>query len=133
MRHLLLVLLIACAKPTPTGATCPPDNTLTYENFGKPFVESYCTQCHSSTLMGADRHGAPLYHDFDTLEGILEVHEHMDEQAAAGPNAINRFMPPDGEDQPTDAERYQLGTWLACEAAAQGQPAPDAGVADSGP
>lgn len=132
MRFLpLLLLLGACrGNPTPTGAVCPSDNTLTYENFAKPFMENYCTRCHSSELMGGERHGAPLYHDFDSLEGIIEVHEHVDEQAAAGPLAINRFMPYDG-DQPTDAERYQLGTWLACEV--QAFNAPDAGLFDAAP
>lgn len=31
---------------------------------------------------GADRHGAPLYHGFDALDGILVVAEHVDEWAA---------------------------------------------------
>jgi uncharacterized membrane protein len=127
----LLVFLAACngATPTPTGATCPSDNTLTYDNFGAPFMKTYCTRCHASTLTGDARHGAPLFHDFDTLVGIIEVWEHVDEQAAAGPLAINRLMPFSGV-APTDAERYQLGSWLACEVAAFN--APDAGVPDAG-
>ena len=31
------------------------------------------------------RNGAPLYHDFDTLLGVLEVPDHIDEQAGFGP------------------------------------------------
>jgi uncharacterized membrane protein len=100
----------------PTGATCPTSSTLTYESFGKPFMEAYCTRCHSSTLKGAAaRHDAPAGHDFDTLEGILVVAEHVDEYAAAGPAATNRIMPPEAP-RPTDEERAQLGEWLACEA-----------------
>ena len=39
------------------------------------------------------RNGAPLYHDFDTLLGVLEVPDHIDEQAGWGPKAHNNFMP----------------------------------------
>ena len=76
-------------------------------------MDAYCTRCHSSELHGEDRNGAPLFHDFDTEMGILVVAGHIDEWAAAGPDATNRLMPPDG-DTPTDDERRQLGEWLAC-------------------
>ena len=110
-----LALLAGCggADPTPTGATCPPGSTLTYQNFAQPFMAAYCTRCHSSELHGEDRHGAPAFHDFDTEAGILNVGGHVDEWAAAGPNAINTLMPDNGV-KPTEAERYQLGEWLAC-------------------
>jgi uncharacterized membrane protein len=99
---------------TPSGAAC--DSTLTYENFGMTFMASYCTHCHSSTLTGTARNGAPEDHDFDTLEGILLVAEHIDEYAAAGPDATNEDMPPTGA-APTQDEREMLGAWLACELA----------------
>jgi uncharacterized membrane protein len=98
----------------PSGAVCPPESTLTYENFGQSFVTSYCTHCHSSELTGADRMGAPLEHDFDTLAGILAVAGHVDEYAAAGPDSTNEAMPP-SDPKPTLAERQMLGEWLACE------------------
>ena len=122
------MVAVACSHPesrTPTGAVCRSDSMLTYDNFGQPFMERYCTRCHASYLHGADRQGAPLYHDFDTLFGIVAVADHVDEWAAAGPNASNEFMPPDG-DKPTLEEREQLGTWLACEVANIGDQ-PDAG------
>ncbi|MCB9560780.1 MAG: hypothetical protein H6708_10275 [Kofleriaceae bacterium] len=130
---LAVAALVGCggnARPTPTNATCPSDSTLTYENFGAPFMEAYCTRCHSSELRGADRHGAPLYHDFDSLGGIVAVANHVDWYTAAGPDAINEIMPPDG-DTPTLDERYQLGEWLACEVDQRLHP-PDAGVPDAG-
>lgn len=99
----------------PTETVCPDGGTpLTYNNFGKPFMEQYCTGCHSSELVGEQRMGAPSFHDFDSLFGIKAVSDHIDETTAAGPAAINRGMPPDGEPQPSDAERYQLGEWIAC-------------------
>jgi uncharacterized membrane protein len=99
---------------TPTGSTCPSDNDLTYDTFGATFMENYCTRCHSSELTGASRNEAPAGHDFDSLEGVLAVVEHVDGYAAAGPDAQNDVMPPDG-DKPSLEERMQLGQWLACE------------------
>ena len=119
---IVLALLVACTTPTPTptGTVCavPDPGTLTYDNFGK---------CHASTLPRSKRNGAPLYHDFDSLLGILEVPDHIDQQAGSGPNADNNFMPghrcptaPGGTlqqncAQPTEEERQQLAEWIACE------------------
>ena len=96
-----------------TGSICPSNSTLTYETFGQDFMESYCVRCHDSQKTGDARMNAPLEHDFDTLEGVMLVADHIDEFAAAGPDAINEVMPPDG-DKPSIAERRQLGEWLAC-------------------
>lgn len=97
----------------PTRAECPPTSTLTYDNFGKPFMEAYCTRCHSSELTSEAREGAPSGHDFDTRFGIVGVADHVDQAAGAGPNATNDQMPPDG-DMPSLAERQQLAEWIAC-------------------
>lgn len=99
----------------PTESVCPPGSTLTYDSFGKPFMEAYCTECHDSALRGAERQGATSFHDFDTLFGIKAVSEHIDFTTAAGPAATNTSMPPDGEPQPTLEERRQLGEWIACD------------------
>ncbi len=98
----------------PTESVCPPDSTLTYANFGKPFMATYCTSCHASSLEGPDRHGAPSFHDFDTLYGIKAVAEHIDETTAAGPAAVNTGMPED-DPKPTTRERELLGEWIACQ------------------
>jgi uncharacterized membrane protein len=117
-RALLLVLLVGCGPDTvfgpPTESVCPPGGTaLTYENFAAPFMETYCTSCHSSELRGAARMGAPSFHDFDTLFGIKAVWQHVDETSAAGPAATNTGMPPESP-YPTLEERKQLGEWIAC-------------------
>jgi uncharacterized membrane protein len=98
-----------------TGATCPPGSTLTYASFGQQLMTTYCTRCHASTLTGAARMGAPAFHDFDTIEGIRAVADHIDEQAGAGPDRVNEAMPPTGS-RPTLAERQMLAEWLACQA-----------------
>jgi hypothetical protein len=113
----LLLGLAACTSEElfgpPTGSTCPATSTLTYDTFGEPFMTSYCTRCHSSTLMGSERQGAPLLHDFNTRSGILAFISHIDETTASGPDATNTQMPADGA-TPTLAERQMLGEWLAC-------------------
>jgi hypothetical protein len=97
----------------PTGAVCPTPSTLTYNNFGKQFMESYCTRCHDSAKTGDARMGAPEFHDFDTLFGIKAVSNHIDEVAASGPNATNDAMPEENP-KPSLAERQMLGEWIAC-------------------
>ena len=97
----------------PTEATCRESSTATYETFGRAFMEAYCTRCHSSTKSGEERRGAPEYHDFDTLEGIRPVADHIDQMAGAGPKVTNTQMPPLGP-MPSQEERQQLAEWLAC-------------------
>jgi uncharacterized membrane protein len=77
-------------------------------------MRRYCTRCHAASLDSSERQGAPSDHNFDTLEGLrmTEV-EHIDEQAAAGPDAENTAMPPSAP-RPTTDERQKLGEWLAC-------------------
>ena len=76
-------------------------------------MDSYCTRCHSTTLTGSSRQGAPNDHNFDSVELVREEIEHTDEQAAAGPDAVNTGMPIGGP-TPTEDERRKLGEWLAC-------------------
>ena len=96
-----------------TGASC--DWTLDYESFGRGFMETYCTRCHSSALQGAARHSAPLDHDFDSFEKIGQYAVPIAEFAAAGPRRTNDFMPPSGAMPfPSLQERQRLGAWLAC-------------------
>lgn len=103
----------------PSGAACPTDSKLTYDTFAKPFAEKYCTRCHAENVTGAERQCAPLDHDCDSEAGLLKIGEHIDEAAAAGPGAVNTAMPPSGP-MPSDAERRQLGEWLACNVDAWG-------------
>jgi len=102
------------AEGRATDSVCPNDSQLTYDNFGSSFMRRYCTRCHAATLGSSERQGAPSDHNFDTLEGLRMTEiEHIDEQAAAGPDAENTSMPPNGP-TPTTDERRKLGEWLAC-------------------
>jgi hypothetical protein len=128
----VVLALSACTEPTtraPTETVCPdPDPmTLTWDNFGQSFMATYCTLCHSSTLARAQRNGAPVFHDYDTLDGVLRIPDHVDEVAGAGPASHNNAMPPSecpsmpggslDRDckKPSEAERTNLAQWIACE------------------
>src|SRR5678815_6148738 len=130
MRFVVLGLLITgCTNtpvPTATQAVCPdPDpGTLTWDSFGRQFMADYCTVCHASTLVHSQRNGAPLYHDYDTLPGVLSIIDHVDTWAGAGPAADNTIMPPSrcpsdpggalNRDcpQPSKQQRTDLSVWL---------------------
>ena len=97
----------------PTGAVCPTTQTLTYSNFGQTFMQTYCLRCHSTSVTGADRNGAPDDHNFDVLDDIRSLADHIDELAGSGPMATNTIMPKN-DPRPTLQERQQLSEWLAC-------------------
>lgn len=151
MRSLVLLMFVAAcgttAIPTPTETVCPSPDPMTFAytladtpnctgtadqcNFGKTFMDTYCINCHSSELPRSARNGAPLFHDFDSLLGVVEVTGHIDEQAGFGPNAHNTLMPGAGTGgrcpsvlggaldekcpEPTAEERVNLAVWVACE------------------
>ncbi|RYZ03665.1 MAG: hypothetical protein EOO73_26770 [Myxococcales bacterium] len=87
-----------------TGSTCPSGSTLTYENFGSSFMQSYCLACHAD--------GGPESPKLSTLAQIVAHRDEVDRAAAAGPNAVNTYMP-EGMSVP-ESERRKLGEWLAC-------------------
>jgi hypothetical protein len=100
------LLLIACGggPGDSTGSTCPTDSTLTYANFGQAFMQDNCLSCH--------RAGGPQSPTLSTLEQVRANSDMIDRSAAAGPNAVNTYMP-DGSSV-AEAERRKLGEWLAC-------------------
>ncbi len=87
---------------------CPEDSFLTYDNFGGPFMLTYCNSCHSSRLPADMRQGSPPGVDFDGLEDIRARADRIWVRAADQ----NLTMPPVGP--PSAQERTRLGEWLAC-------------------
>jgi uncharacterized membrane protein len=98
-----------------SGATCPEEGGPTARDFGRAFLESYCLSCHSASVTGPARGGAPEEVNFDSLEEVRRQAETIDTHCAAGPSASNSAMPPSSSPhQPTQEERLKLGQWLAC-------------------
>lgn len=106
--NVLPLVLASCSSgPTLEEASCPPGGTtLTYENFGKSFLDTHCQGCHGGAR---DRKGAPSGYSFSTR---AEAHEFRDRIFARAAMS-NTTMPP-GPDDPPRAERDKLGEWLAC-------------------
>lgn len=120
MRALAVVVMLAACGDDPqgvdTGSTCPPADPPDYASFGATFFQTYCLDCHSELLRGDARNGAPVTIDFDTRSLVRMSTSNIDKQAAFGPAAMNRLMPPpDHTVVPSDAERVRLGEYIACE------------------
>jgi hypothetical protein len=124
MRQLLgfAVVCAAVAGCTPdsyghpgaaTGSACTAGNDLTYDNFGRAFMDAYCVACHGSESSPYKSDPKASMFDFRTLAGIQPNVAHIDVAAAAGPFAVNTYMP-NTPPFPTEDERRKLGTWLAC-------------------
>jgi len=98
--------LVACGSGPgdSTGGTCPTDSTLTYANFGQAFMKEHCLACHAAS--------GPESPKLDTLAQIQAASGDIDRSAAAGPNAVNTYMP-EGSSV-AEADRRKLGEWLAC-------------------
>ncbi|HYP98402.1 MAG TPA: c-type cytochrome [Polyangiaceae bacterium] len=104
---LISLFPLACGGDGPgdsTGSTCPTDSTLTYANFGEAFFQSNCLSCH--------RAGGPEKPTLSTLDQIRANSDVIDRSAAAGPKAVNTYMPDGGS--VAESERRKLGEWLAC-------------------
>jgi uncharacterized membrane protein len=76
-------------------------------------MDGFCARCHAATVVGGARFGAPSSATYDDVESIRASSAEIDRRAAAGPDASNTDMPR-GAPLPAEAERRQLGEWLAC-------------------
>lgn len=92
-------------EPPPTGGANDGCADLTYESFGKAFMQKYCTSCHQGA-------SAPGGVDLTSLEKIAAQKGHVEEHAVGTP--ASKPMPPPGLPQPTAEEKQKLGAWLAC-------------------
>jgi len=97
-----------------TGVVDPICETATWDIAAEPMLRSWCTPCHSSTLEGADRSGAPEGMDFDTWENARPFAELI--KSVAVPD--DATMPPEGKVD--EEERVWLGLWVDC--GAPGEP-----------
>ena len=83
---------------------------VTYDNFGKTFLEKYCTKCHISTKTTMmTRMGAPAGSDFDKVEAIQQFKDKIVHLVN-----VKNSMPPVAP-KPADDEKAKLKTWLECE------------------
>jgi uncharacterized membrane protein len=95
------------SSPSPVATCTSPDRAPTFADLESGIL-TICRECHSASVSGDARHGAPPGMDFDTY----------DQLASAGETAAYlvryRIMPfPNGEG-PTEEQRQQLYEWVAC-------------------
>src|SRR5262245_10926963 len=98
-----LLVATACASEPMTidEYPCPPGGTeLTYESFGRQFLDVWCMRCHDEGPNG-------IY--FRDREEVAARRARIFVNAAA----TNTYMPP-GPDGPVREERDLLAEWLAC-------------------
>ena len=111
MNRIALALLLSSCAIAPLEMKdfpCPPEGTtLSYENFGRAFIDSNCNTCHAREA--SIRHGAPESFQFDTLD---DIHQRADRIFVRGA-ATNTSMPP-GPSDPSPEDRDKLAEWLAC-------------------
>lgn len=103
----LTLLVAGCptAEPLDVEGDCA---VLTWENYGEGEMRNWCTGCHSSGVVGANRNGAPSGVDFDDLVGVREHRERILARATGD----NPTMPLVGGGDAEDRER--LRQWLEC-------------------
>ncbi len=90
---------------------CPTGSWLTYENFGKGFMNRNCTSCHHTDLAEGARAGAPLTVNLDTLDGILNLRNQILSTTTRAPVDTNS-MPP--VNTVSAGDRRALQEWIAC-------------------
>jgi uncharacterized membrane protein len=95
------------APAVDAAATCQ-TSYLTYDDFGAPFVASWCRGCHSAQLPPDMRQGSPMDINFDSVDDIRQLSARMIVRACAAPPT----MPPRGG--PSDDDRARLAEWLNC-------------------
>jgi len=102
--------LWACGSDPAAGPECPTGSTLTYAEFGKPFLTKYCSSCHAASVSGSARQAAPADDVFDTVAQVRAksdelIHEvSVEKSMPFGPTSL----------KPSAAEREQFGEWVAC-------------------
>ncbi|MEY4509838.1 MAG: hypothetical protein RLZZ450_1960 [Pseudomonadota bacterium] len=117
MWGVFLLLTLACSTlgacgsdPASSGPECPPASTLTYADFGKPFLTKYCSSCHAASVRGSARQAAPTDDVFDTVAQVRAKSDEVVHEVS-----VEKSMPfGPGSLKPSAAEREQFGEWVAC-------------------
>ena len=104
----ILPLLLGCKGDEEQLLECPDESFVTYENFGEPFMLTWCTPCHSSHLVTEEeRQGAPSGVNLDSYDDVLDESAHI--QLFVLDTDV---MPPAGGPEEDDLDL--LAEWIAC-------------------
>lgn len=98
------LLLIGCGEDVP-AIDC---DTTDVPAYAEVSIWPSCTNCHASTLTGADRMGAPEGVDYDTYEAAVANADAAVEEVAEG-----KMPYPDGSGV-SEEEKQSLYAWVEC-------------------
>ena len=101
--------LLANGCPPLTAPVTTPDGGAggdTWANYAQGFFAMYCTRCHSSTLSGDARNGAPVGYDWDVESAVRARLDFI--RTAVG---VGNFMPP-SDPKPSCDERRRIVRWI---------------------
>lgn len=108
----LLILSLLSCKQESNGISqaitvvCEPE-TIDYESTAEPFLQNYCTGCHSSQLGGSKRFGAPETVNLDSYSAAVEWAERSFIRIS-----LDGDMPPGGGI--SQVEKDQFMQWAFC-------------------
>jgi len=107
---LSVLVLAAAASLAGCGKVVDCDAVSTaWAGDAETFFGTYCVSCHSTQWTGDDRGGAPEQVNFDTYSDFL-----ASETFAVYTQLTEGLMPPDGYDQPSEADRARIADWAYC-------------------
>ena len=125
---MLLAVVLACGSAEPTldcmgwidpsyedsGLISEKQHSLTWDNYGEPFFQTWCQSCHSRTT--PQRLGAPDTMNFDLPEDVITWKE-----AIISSVIVGKRMPKGGG--LSDVELSKLEHYLSClsDASEEGQ------------
>ncbi|MFT4626122.1 MAG: hypothetical protein ACI8PZ_004794 [Myxococcota bacterium] len=98
---------------TSTAGECDDGTPYSWENFANPVITTWCAPCHSASVEGVDRSGAPEGVTLDTRDDVLRWAGAVATSVQVGVQT----MPPAGG--MTALERDALVEWIACGAPAE--------------
>jgi len=70
----------------------------------RSFFDTYCTRCHSTTVLGSDRNGAPAAVNFNDCDGVLARRDRVVQVLGSG------YMPP-ADPKPGDGDKDLVRQW----------------------
>ena len=110
-----LLLALSCGRK-PQPSPCEDPAVPTWHSFAQGYVRTWCVGCHTASLTGAERQGAPEGLDFDTWS---EVHEARD-RITARATGESPDMPPLGGIAREQVDLF--AQWLSCGATGRDDP-----------
>jgi len=103
-----LLILCGCGEKIDAlnPSDCPAGVVPNYEQDIRPVVETLCTGCHSSTLAGAGRNGAPAGVNFDSYAAVSAA------ALKANTRLGNESMPPGSSSKASAAQKRTFACWI---------------------